>query len=113
MNFQTVTEKIMKKATTTFLLSTTILVTCFTGIAMSKGGADDNRSDYYGIIQDRPQNDLRGEWTIGNRIFMTDQNTEYDETEGPLIVGSCAKVHIGEGRSIHEIDSEPRQDCRN
>ena len=82
-----------------------------TGLAQAKQGRDENRLEYYGIVEKRPQEGMQGEWTIGERVFITDNSTEFDETEGPLTEGSCAKVHIRNGR-IHEIDSEPMQDCR-
>lgn len=110
MHFQTVVLKINKKAIATYLIWLIILFPFFTDVALSKSGGDKDRSDFYGIIQGRPLNGLHGEWTIGNRIFKTDQSTEFDETEGPLVVGNCAKVHIRDGR-IHEIDSEPMKDC--
>jgi len=111
MCFQIFMYKITKMAMTIFLLSAIILLPCFTGLALSKSERDQERSDFYGIIQERPKEGLHGEWKIGNRIFLTDQATEFDETEGPLKVGHCAKVHIREGR-IHEIDSEPMHDCQ-
>ncbi len=87
-------------------------MTFTTDLALSKrGGSDKHRSEFYGIVQARPLSGWQGEWVIGGRTFIADQRTEFDETEGPLIVGSCAKVHIRNGR-IHEIDSEPMQDCK-
>jgi hypothetical protein len=81
-------------------------------IAQAKRGRDnENRSEFYGIVQSRPKNVLDGVWVIGRRTFKADAGTEYDQTEGKLAVGSCAKVHIRNGR-VHEIDSEPMRDCR-
>ncbi len=81
-------------------------------ISQAKRGSDDkNRLEFYGLIQERPQNGLRGEWVIGGQVIVTDAGTEFDQNEGNLIVGSCAKVKIRDGY-IHEIDSEPVHDCR-
>jgi len=76
-----------------------------------RGGDNDNRSDFYGIIQSRPENGLQGVWVIGGRTFQADAGTEFDQTEGKLTVGQCAKVHIRNGR-VHEIDSEPMRNCQ-
>lgn len=76
-----------------------------------RGGDDGNRSEFYGIVEERPENSLRGTWVIGGRTFTADAGTEFDQSEGPLRVGSCAKVEVRNGR-VHEIDSEPLRDCR-
>jgi len=48
---------------------------------------------------------------IGGRTYNADAGIEFDQTEGKLAVGSCAKVHIRGGR-VHEIDSEPMRNCK-
>lgn len=75
------------------------------------GGGDDVRSEFYGIIEARPENGMLGEWVIGGHSFIADAGTEFDQSEGVLSVGGCAKVHVRNGR-VHEIDSEPMGDCR-
>ena len=82
-----------------------------TDMVLAKGNDDDNRSEFYGIIQMRPEKGLQGTWVIGNRAFTADAGTEFDQSEGQLTVGSCAKVHVREGR-VHEIDSEPMRNCQ-
>jgi hypothetical protein len=74
-------------------------------------GSDDNRSDFYGIIQERPEKQLQGTWVIAGRTFTADAGTEFDQSEGQLTVGSCAKVHVRNDR-VHEIDSEPIRNCQ-
>jgi len=76
-----------------------------------RGGDDDNRSEFYGIVQVRPENQLQGAWMIGGRTFTADAGTEFDQSEGQLTIGSCAKVHLRNGR-VHEIDSEPMRNCQ-
>lgn len=76
-----------------------------------RGGDEGGRSEFYGVVQTRPQNALQGEWVVGGRTFMADQRTEFDQSDGPLVVGSCAKVHVRGGR-VHEIDSEPMRNCQ-
>ncbi len=79
-------------------------------MALARRGSDD-RSEFYGIVQVRPENRLQGAWVIGGRTFTADAGTEFDQLEGQLTVGSCAKVHMRDGR-VHEIDSEPMRNCQ-
>lgn len=74
-----------------------------------RGGED--RSRYYGIVESRPDQGLHGEWVIGGRAITTSPGTEFDQSEGPLVIGSCAKVDLRNGL-VHEIDSEPLHSCR-
>lgn len=76
-----------------------------------RGGDDGNRSEFYGIVQERPADGLHGEWVIGGETFVTEAGTEFDQYEGDLAVGSCAKVEVRYDR-VHEIDSEPMRDCQ-
>ena len=79
--------------------------------AMAKRGGDDkDRSRFYGIIEKRPQNELQGEWVIGGQTFIATPGTEFDQADGPLEIGSCAKVEVRNGR-VHEIDSESMEKC--
>lgn len=71
---------------------------------------DENRFRFYGLIEQRPEA-LHGTWNIGGRVLLTDPRTEFDQEEGPLQVGGCAKVDIRNGR-VHEIDSESPSNCR-
>jgi hypothetical protein len=80
-------------------------------VVAKRGGDGDNRSEFYGIVQARPENALQGEWVIGGRTFRADVGTEFNQSEGLLRVGSCAKVHLRDGR-VHEIDSEPMRNCK-
>ena len=80
-------------------------------IAQARRGRDDDiRTEFHGIVQSRPKQGLAGVWVIGGRTFQADTGTEFDQREGTLTVGSCAKVHIRNGR-VHEIDSEPMENC--
>jgi hypothetical protein len=92
------------------ILTITFLLVIAPNTVSAKRG-DSNRSEFYGIVQERPENALQGKWVIGGRTFITDAGTEFDQSDGKLTVGSCAKVHLRNGR-VHEIDSEPMRDCR-
>lgn len=66
-----------------------------------------------GLVESRPIG-LLGEWTIGGLVFLANNNTEFDFDEGPLTVGSCAKVRYFTSNGVRiadEIDSEPQRDC--
>jgi len=93
-----------------FTIALSIFVT--TDTVLAKGGSDkENRSEFYGIVQMRPEKGSQGTWVIGNSAFTADAGTEFDQSEGQLTVGSCAKVHVRNGR-VHEIDSEPIRNCQ-
>jgi len=91
-----------------------VVLPLFAAPATAQAGRDDDdgrRSEFTGIIQERPERSLQGKWVIGGRAFTTDGGTEFDQSEGTLTVGSCAKVEVRNGR-VHEIDSEPMRDCQ-
>lgn len=69
-----------------------------------------DRIRFYGVVEVIPQ-DLHGTWIIGGKVVTTNPRTQFDQQEGPLRVGGCAKVDIRAGL-VHEIDSEPDSDCR-
>ena len=73
--------------------------------------SDEARHEFRGIVTQRPADTLVGSWVIGGQPVQADQATEFDQAEGPLDLGSCAKVKIRNGR-VHEIDSEPLHDCK-
>ena len=82
----------------------------FETVSGSTSGGDENRTLFYGLVDMRPAG-LQGTWTIDGRQFVTNPQTEFDQVDGPLIVGGCAKVDLRNGL-VHEIDSEPIDDCR-
>ncbi|MDW8269857.1 MAG: DUF5666 domain-containing protein, partial [Anaerolineae bacterium] len=79
--------------------------------------AADDRDDlptWRGWIESQPIGTNLGTWVVGGRAFQADSHTEFDQEEGPLVVGACAKVKYqtvnGVDRAV-EIDSEPPTDC--
>ena len=111
MIFLVFERRILMNKMSTLAITAGLLMILMSDLAIARrGGGDENHYEFYGIVQVRPHNVRQGEWVIGGRTFIADQGTEFDETEGPLSIGSCAKVHIRNGR-VHEIDSEPIQDC--
>ncbi len=79
-------------------------------ILAAKDGDGRDRQRFYGRVEVRPEN-LQGTWVIGGREVTTSPQTEFDENDGPLKVGACAKIDFRNG-IVHEIDSEPDRDCR-
>ncbi|MBE0596952.1 MAG: hypothetical protein IH614_06775 [Desulfuromonadales bacterium] len=78
--------------------------------AEAKEGRDRDRYRFYGWVELMPEG-LHGTWVIGGQDVVTNPRTEFDQMEGPLMVGGCAKVDIRRGL-VHEIDSEPASNCR-
>ena len=66
-------------------------------------------NDIYGIIKNRPDGKV-GTWVVGGRSVEVTERTDLDEDDGPLKVGSCAKVEIDDGK-VEEIESEPLNKC--
>jgi hypothetical protein len=71
---------------------------------------DQNRSRFYGWIESKPEG-LHGTWIIGGRQVTTGPQTEFDQEDGPFVIGGCAKVEF-RNNGVHEIDSEPPHNCR-
>lgn len=104
--------RICRSLTHAFAFTIALLLAAAPNTALAKrGGDDDSRTVYYGIVQARQESGLHGEWLIGGRTFAADARTEFDQSEGKLEIGSCAKVEVRDGR-VHEIDSEPMRDCQ-
>jgi hypothetical protein len=67
-------------------------------------------SNYYGIVDSRPY-DLLGQWVIGGTLFIMESGTRFDMTHGPLLLGTCAKVRVGDYH-VREIQSKPLSYCQ-
>lgn len=78
--------------------------------AVAKDDHDRDRARFYGWVEVMPEG-LHGTWIIGGQQVTTNARTEFDQLDGPLMVGGCAKVDI-RGGLVNEIDSEPARDCR-
>ena len=78
--------------------------------ALARGGGDRDRYRFYGWVEFIPEG-FHGTWIIGGRAVTTNPRTQFDQKDGPLEVGGCAKVDIRDGL-VHEIESEPPRDCR-
>ena len=89
---------------------TAAALTLVPGIVGAGDDKDHDRTRFYGWVEAMPEG-LHGTWIIGGQQVTTGPSTEFDQLEGPLQVGACAKVTI-RGGVIHEIDSEPPGDCR-
>jgi len=86
-----------------------LVVFAFTFIALSVAQVALADNDFYGIVESRPDGKI-GTWIIGGRSFEVSENTELDEDNGPLKVGTCAEVEIENG-VVKEIESESLRKC--
>ena len=86
-----------------------LLLPMFTTIGTAQAKAGDQIT--IGIVTVKPASGLRGTWVIGGKTFNATAKTEFDQVEGPLVIGACAKAKIRNG-VLKEIDSEPARDCR-
>jgi hypothetical protein len=86
-----------------------LVLPMFTTIGTAQAKAGDKIT--VGIITAKPASGLRGTWVIGGKTFTATAKTEFDQVEGPLVIGACAKAKIRNG-VLKEIDSEPMRDCR-
>lgn len=93
------------------MLSTALAVMLLTPVVVAAKDEDGReRLRFYGWVEVMPAG-LHGTWVIGGQQMTTTPQTQFDQADGPLRVGGCAKVEIRAG-AVHEIDSEPDRDCR-
>ncbi|WP_298610117.1 hypothetical protein [uncultured Thiothrix sp.] len=93
--------------------SSTLLLTSLAPVTQAKKGDDDRQGDrvvFQGIVQSKPLGGLHGTWRIAGKTVRTHAGTQFDQLDGRLQVGVCAKVKLRNGK-VHEIDSEPAHDC--
>jgi len=103
--------KFLNDAAKILLITLVLAVGCLApATIMAKGGDDRDRQRFYGWVEAMPAG-LHGTWIIGGRQVTTNSRTQFDQQEGPLVVGACVKVDI-RGGLVHEIDSEPPHNCR-
>lgn len=94
----------------TLLVASMVGLSLIPDTAAAKRGGED-RARYYGIVESMPTPGFQGDWVIGGRTVSTGPQTQFDQREGALGIGVCAKVDFRNGR-VHEIDSEPMRNCR-
>ena len=94
-----------------FIIATLLLAfVCSTFLPANTAYAKDGDVVHKGLVEKKPANGLQGTWKIGGKTFKTNARTQFDQVEGQLAVGVCAKVKIRNG-AVKEIDSEPLGDC--
>lgn len=84
------------------------------GVTVAQAGTDGSeRPSFYGIIKGMPAGGMTGEWMIGDQTVMADEQTQFEQSAGPLAVDGCAKVKlVAEGSNVaYEIESEHMSDC--
>ncbi len=101
---------LMMRSIMVFMMSLAIAALLMTPETVAaKRDNDRDRIRFYGWVESMPEG-LRGTWIIGGQEVTTTPRTEFDQEEGLLKIGGCAKVDI-RGGAVHEIDSEPAEDC--
>ena len=68
--------------------------------------ADD---ELYGTVQQMPENGI-GTWVIGGQKVVVTEQTEIEEDEGRIRVGTCVEVEY-EGKIVDEIERKPIGKC--
>lgn len=95
------------------IASSSVFLISLASSTQAKNGSDDRKGDrvvFKGIVQSKPASGLQGTWQIAGKTVRTHAGTQFDQLDGRLQVGTCAKVKLRNGR-VHEIDSEPAHDC--
>ena len=71
--------------------------------------------EFKGVVDAAPAGGGPGDWSVGGRAVVADENTELDTADGPLEPGVCAEVEglrQADGSLLAlEIDSESPSDC--
>jgi len=82
-------------------------------VSTQGSGDDDDLPRLRGLVEQMPTDGRIGDWVIGGQTVVATAQTEFDETEGALAVGVCAKVEfVAPGSNVaRAIDSEPAGDC--
>ncbi|BCR04536.1 hypothetical protein DESUT3_16050 [Desulfuromonas versatilis] len=99
-----------KRVLSAALISSFVMGVLLMSVDPASAKDDGDRTRFTGLVESMPEG-LHGTWIIGGIEVTTSPQTEFDQEEGPLHVGGCAKVDIRAG-IVHEIDSEPITDCR-
>lgn len=95
------------------LTSSALLIASLASVTQAKNGGDARKGDrvvFKGLVQSKPAGGLHGTWRIAGKTVRTHAGTQFDQLDGRLQVGACAKVKLRHGK-VHEIDSEPAHDC--
>ena len=99
----------MKQKLTYFSI---VLMLCLIGVVVGALQAGDEES-HRGLVENRPDG-LVGTWVIGGLTFEADSNTQFNEEDGPLEVGTCADVDYVVTDTANlalEIDSKALVEC--
>ena len=81
---------------------------------LQAASVDGGGFDWRGTVETIPTGSFVGTWVIGGRTFSANGTTEMNQDEGPLQVGSCAKVKYqveGATNWALEIESQTGDDC--
>ena len=74
----------------------------------------DDEDKVHGIVEGMPGTGLIGRWIIGGVEYLTDGDTEFEQNDGPFVIGACVEVEIrsdGDPAIIDEIETEEMYKC--
>ncbi len=76
-----------------------------------KCNGGDAYSNLYGLVDSFPAG-LVGDWVIDGITYTADANTQFEQSEGPFIIGGCVEIkYIASTNTAHEIESSTPSDC--
>jgi hypothetical protein len=73
MSYSVNEPKIFKAMMNVLIIMIALPLFIVTDTVLAKGGGDNNRSEFNGIVQERPEKELQGVWVIGGRTCPNDQ----------------------------------------
>jgi len=76
---------------------------------------DDDKTKMRGIVDDLPDSGLTGTWVIDGAEYLADDSTEFEQSDGPFVIGACVEVELhasGDPALIDEIETENMGHCQ-
>ncbi len=76
---------------------------------------DDDGSKVRGVVDILPSSGLTGKWVIDGVEYLADDSTEFEQNDGPFVVGACVEIELhasGDPAVIDEIETEDMGRCQ-
>lgn len=70
--------------------------------------------EVYGRVEQMPSPGLVGNWVVNGVSYRTTSSTEFDQRNGPFVIGACVKLHYSVNNNpfpIREMRTEEASDC--
>jgi hypothetical protein len=101
-----VSAKSSKEAIKVKLVKRVLLMSCMVLWMPLLSQADDK---FYGTVERMPDNRI-GTWVIGGHKIVATEQTELEEDDGQIRVGTCVEVE-SEGKVVEEIERKAIGQC--